>query len=298
MARLNCLTVGIGFAFAAVVISSCSEPLPAPQADGRSSRLALSQEALQFPGGHAEKWANLSRLLPGFGGMYSNSDGDLVVILKDTLGQKNAAWATLAGYVGQSHRPQSLGAVGHAPTMLFRSGAYDYQELLTYKDNLSLALRPLNSSLSSIGVDELTNTVNVGVSDAQMLSRVHDLALQAGLPSGALTVLQEQRAALLSTMYLNDTIKPVVAGLRLATNGTTCTVGLPVRWGPDSLPGFLTAGHCAGSNGDSVALWDRSNNLQNIGAVADNGNSTYGCTHGTCIHADAALMAFKSSVTF
>ena len=58
------------------------------------------------------------------------------------------------------------------------------------------------------------------------------------------------------------------------------------------------AGHCAGSNGDSVGLADRSSNIHMIGTIVDGGHGTYACSHGTCVHADAALAKLNPSFPF
>jgi hypothetical protein len=298
--KTQCLSsLPIGYLVTALILAGCSEPAPAPEPRSRTSAVSPAQEAVQAAGGHDEKWANFSGAVPGFGGMYYNDDGDLVVILKDTVVQKGAARAMFAAFIGQSHRPQSLVAAGHAATMLFRGGTYDYQELLTYKDAVSVALRVVNSSLSSIGVDELTNSVRIGVADSQLLQRVHDIAIQAGIPASAMTIARADRETRLSTtMYAKDTITPVVAGEQLWTNGTFCTIGLPVMYAPDSLPGILLSGHCAGANGDSVGLADRSLNIHYIGAIVNSGQDSYLCSHGTCRHADVALASLKSSVQY
>ena len=66
-------------------------------------------------------WFSYVDDVPGFGGMYFDDGGDLIVFLTDTSAESRLrATKTLVGYVGQSHRPNTLPASGHPATMRFR----------------------------------------------------------------------------------------------------------------------------------------------------------------------------------
>jgi len=283
------------FAFA------CSEPtngVRAPQRSVASSRNGLEQVPQRA--GHDQMWMDLSRRIAGFGGMYFNDDGDLVVVLKDTSKTAEAS-AALAGFVGQSHRPKYLPSP-HAPRMLFAAGRYDYLELVALKDLVSSAVSKSNAN--AVAIDEVANGILVGVDDGS-ISLAHSALVAASVPENAVHIVSASRSHTVSdTIKLRNTTSPLVGGNRFWVGGTFCTLGLPVKWGSANSDGFISAGHCArlgnGFGDTLVELGDSTFVLtqKSIGSIIDDGSATHTCSHGTnCKWSDAALFTMASGVT-
>jgi hypothetical protein len=291
----------------AAVMAACTQPDSTPVGPriGRAASRTMSEG--QAPVGHEALWAYYAKQVPGFGGMYFNDDGDLVVVLTD-ITQTAASASVLAGYVGQSHRPKEL-PTPHQPRMLFAPGRYDYLELLQYKDaaSRSLAASSVARQLTTVAIDEIANDVVFGVEAGVAVSAAKATAVASGAPANAIRVVQAERSrATTDTIQLTNTVTPLVGGNRIWVGGTFCTLGIPVNYQTVSTFGFLTAAHCVWANnlqaGDTLfELADSTTNLttSSIGTLVDGDYSTFTCSHGSnCKWADAALVGFKTGVTF
>lgn len=297
--RLAAMAIGVAFV-------ACSQPDATPVGPRIGRPAARSVNPGTALVGHAAAWADLAKQVPGFGGMYFNDDGDLVVVLKDTTATAAAA-AHLAGYVGQSHRPKFL-PTPHQPRMLFAQGRYDYRELLQFKDRASASLAAQSQQLTSVAIDEIANDVVIGVEMASAVAAVKETASASNTPANAIRVVQAERShATSDTIKLTNNVTPLVGGNQVWTGGTFCTLGIPVSYQTASTFGFLTAGHCVWANnmqaGDTLfELADSTFTLSthSIGTLVDGGYLTFTCSHGAniCRWADAALVGFKAGVTF
>ncbi|HEX6747253.1 MAG TPA: hypothetical protein VF092_08120 [Longimicrobium sp.] len=206
------------------------------------------------------RFLELSRQVPGFGGYFFDSQGDLNVYLTD-LRQEAAARSAVAdvaaGRAGSAVHPFTRPAATR-----IRQGEYDFVQLNAWRERLREAFSI--SGVQSLDADEAANRVRVGVTSAEAGARVRALAERAGVPAGALVVRVESPVQLLATV--RDYTRPVVGGLQIDNSG--CTLGLNVWYSnpgvnvPVGTAGFFTASHCSSVIGGTDGSIERQGGVQ------------------------------------
>src|SRR5262249_9297772 len=156
-------------------------------------------------GAHAAAWLDHLKAVPGFAGLYYDGNDDLVVLLKDTT-QKPAAMARFARLVGQSHRPDQFPASRSSSQIRFVPAAHDYGELLTMKET-AFANLVETGDITSVGIDEAKNVVQVGVRDQSSAGVVAQRLAAAKIPSDAVAIVVEARARSLGGLDSTHSIK-------------------------------------------------------------------------------------------
>lgn len=125
----------------------------------------------------------IEREVPGFGGMYYDDGGDLVIALRDLR---------LSGTAAAAVRPHLPGAGkygqpdGPAARIRFRRAEYNFSELNGYWQRLSPVVLGLPGVVST-DVDEESNRVVVRVHPAAAQDLL-DAAAAMGLPEGSVQV--------------------------------------------------------------------------------------------------------------
>ncbi len=122
--------------------------------------------------------------VPGFGGMYYDDSGDLVVFLKDLrldAAAKNAIRPHLfgPGKYGRSDGPEAV--------FKFRQGRYSYVELNDYWHQVNEAVVPL-SGVMATDVEETLNRVQVTVRNTSARQAVLDALRRIPVPGDAVHV--------------------------------------------------------------------------------------------------------------
>src|SRR5690242_6094014 len=108
------------FGLVSLQITACSsEQLVVPKPPMRGPVRIAAEELTR----RDSLWLSYVNGVPGFGGLYYDDDGDLVVVLQDTSARFEALAASrFRNRIGQSHRPDFLPPTGHAPSLRFQRG--------------------------------------------------------------------------------------------------------------------------------------------------------------------------------
>lgn len=254
----------------------------------------LAQAAAKVPG--------------GFGGAYKETDGSIVVWLKD-LRKTGVALDSLMAMqpteVKSYHRVEAM-------TVRFVEAAYDWRDLNRW---FKLAARQWRTGVVFMDIDDRTNRVYVGVSSAGLAAGLRADIEAAGVPSGALVIGVESPIVPAigplagvgaktdgTNVTLGQTVDPpYFAGFKAegaSTNGP-CTMGPIVRL-TSTRNGYLTASHCTQRiySDDGRDHFQATTNDNNIGQEYDDAPSTrhpHCDVTALCRRSDAALIEFDDA---
>jgi hypothetical protein len=202
----------------------------------------------------------VAQAVPGFGGYFLDGAGVPAVYLTDAS-QRPAAEQALAGFLADQ---------GFAPADLrVLQGQYEYVQLDEW-------YRQARRSVFSVpgfilgDVDEGSNRLRFGVTDAAGVAGVRGALAQLGVPSPAAIV--EQRAPIAAVATLRDRVRPLVGGLQInffpspvSPVTLLCTLGFNAeRFG---IPSFITNSHCTNVEGGEETPTDYYQNLRSGGAA-------------------------------
>ncbi|HEV7586493.1 MAG TPA: alpha-lytic protease prodomain-containing protein [Longimicrobium sp.] len=298
MFRRNTLNSALVLA-AGLAATACGDK-PSPVAPEPATR-PLDAAAQRGTPGLDGRFLELSRQVPGFGGYFFDSQGDLNVYLTD-LRHEPAARAALAD-VALSRPGSAVHPFTRSAATLVRQGNYDFPQLNAWRERLREAFSI--SGVQSLDTDEAANRVRVGVTSADAGARVRALAERAGVPAGALAVQVESPIQLLSTV--RDYTRPTVGGLQIDNSG--CTLGLNVWYSnaamnvPVGTAGFFTASHCSAVNGVTEGSVETQGGVQIGHELYDPAyfdHAAYaGCpTTNHCRWSDASFYAYDAGVSW
>lgn len=169
---------------------------------------------------------------PGFGGVWTQPDGTLVVSL--TAPTPAAARSARADLARLFDRPALL-----ERRVVAVPARYSFRQLKSWYDAVETRVFALGG-VESGDVDERAGVLRFGVTDVSALApRIDALATVARVPAAAVVV---DRATPSATESLTSITRPLVGGLEIDTEIGSCTLGFPaVRNG---VQGFVTASHC------------------------------------------------------
>jgi hypothetical protein len=188
-----------------------------------------------------DRFAEVARQVPGFGGMFFDQDGTLQVYM---LGQKEPANEALTAFLDDVITRE----VGRGER-LFHSGIeilegqYAFLDLYQWQQQMSPAVLALPEVVFT-DIDEMTNRLRIGITDSPgMTEAVEEHLSKLGVPreavliSGAKPVWPELRSRR----------RPLRGGLQINFGGFLCTLGfVAVRQG---VTGFVTNSHCTTTQG-------------------------------------------------
>ncbi len=290
------LHVSLTTVIAAATVSACDKsPIEAPNPRSLAASQTLAPVRLPV-GGHEATWAQYARDVPGFGGMYYDSTGTLVIVLADTS-RSELAVQHFSNRIGQSHRPPEARSAVNSGKLVIRQGRFDYLELLAIKDSVWRRVSGL-AGVVSVAINEVENDVEVGMRDAAGLAEVGPRL--SGLIV-ATAIMREPIATVFDTVSLGVFSTPLVGGQRILTRGTFCTLGLPVWYtllGSSTIySGALTAEHCLDTVNARISMTDSiTGSFIDVGRVEFQGaTNTFGCGTNTCRWADAGLIQLENS---
>ena len=194
------------------------------------------------------RFLELAAQIPGFGGYYFDSNGDLVAQLTD-ISKSDLARAALVDIA--ANRPERMSNPWPRPAAIVtRLAAFDFYQLSAWRNQLEAAT---SSDWWLTDADEQANQVLIGVIDTAARDRVLQASTRLGIPRAALNVEVIPRGSLLQT--LQQYVRPLEGGLQIdfTLNGqpSQCTLGVNVWYGnlaqgiPLGTAGFYTASHCS-----------------------------------------------------
>lgn len=238
--------VGLGSLCVVLLAAACGEPPAQPKPDIRSfARQARVRDALVTASasrgfGIDRELVAIGDSVPGFGGYYFDVEfRALTVLLKDLCE---------ADHARQFIRGRTTNARFLEAEMSFRTAAFSWRDLVTWKEALFLALPSAAPSFSFVDADESQNRVVVGVADLRDRVAVMSFISQAGIPPEAV-VLRYAPLVIPTTKSITARHRPVTGGLAvqlsLSTNSfSSCTVAWNwLRNGQTRVDG-VTASHC------------------------------------------------------
>lgn len=181
-----------------------------------------------------DRFSDIAKAEPAFGGMFYDKQGNLNVALLDT-GKKESAQAAIAAVFGNKRIPKD--GIRVVPAR------YGFADLRTWHDQAT-SLFGIPGVLSS-GIDHATNTLEISVQDMRLEDEIRRQLQSLGIPAAAVRIEQREPIILL-TLRQNE--RPVEGGLEIrreidATHAAQCTLGYNARRA--GVEGFVTASHCS-----------------------------------------------------
>jgi len=185
-------------------------------------------------------FATLNRLLPGFGGLVRDAEGQVIVRLTRPE-DAAAARRVLTAYL-QARQPAGVEAQP-APVFRFERTNYTWGEILDHRDALIDALSL--PQVVYLDADEACNCVTVAVSGAEAREPLQRLIEATGVPAAAVRIVDH--APLVFAASLQDEFRPVKGGVRIRFNlalgfGPVCTAAAVAQKGGST--GLLINSHC------------------------------------------------------
>jgi len=276
---------------AGAVLSACQRDT-VTEASGLSAAREFSVAAAAFDTVKLDdRLLAIEKGSPGFGGMYLDSTGALVIVHtnKDALG---AALAATQAVIGDA--PQL-----HARRIVLRLGKYSFPALANYRNLIEKGID--HAGLIWSDLDEVNNRVTFGVASDAVARTILTFVVEQHLPVDAVAAVV---VAPLKPAGLQDYQDTTAGALLIGfTNGGGCTLGFnATRWGTARY--MVTAGHCTPTMGAvDTSFWAAqeygwTRHAQEFSDPAY--GALAGCPSGdTCRNSDAAMFQWKdSSQTF
>ena len=195
-----------------------------------------------------DDFADLVDRIPGFGGLFADSTGVLIVHRAGTASAHMTAPAAaqvIADFADRRNM-RELAVAARGP-IRFRNAAFDFRSLLGWQRMLKQRLGV--AGVISYDVDDQRNQIAIGVEDAGAAEAVMRRVAELGVPDGAVVTPVELRAV--SAATLDDSTNRV-AGLKITrvNMGGSCTLG-PLLFTKDGFGAidsttlyFVTNSHC------------------------------------------------------
>ncbi|HEX2077064.1 MAG TPA: hypothetical protein VHG08_05125 [Longimicrobium sp.] len=214
-----------------------------------------------------ERFVQLAREIPGFGGYYRDREGNLNVVLTNPAAQGEAARAALA--------PVLPGGRGRG--MIMRQGRYDFAQLHAWRLQVDPAVLGFEG-VAFTDVNEVTNRVEIGIWDATVRDGVRQAVSGLPIPPAAIGLVNAE--AVEEHASLRDRVRPSTGGLQISRvlssgNLSLCTLGFNVL--VDGKYGYFTNSHCTQSGIGTVHRQDAANDRIGV-EVQDPAPYAYGST--------------------
>ena len=288
----------LGIAAAAAALMACVDEPSGPRPTV-SQFTAIPPALAAHSRGVEDVFLRFEQTIPGFGGFFTDSDGNVSVYVRDAE-RRSAAVAAVTSWV-QAHT--DVFSRANPGRIVVRTGQYGFGELMGWQGqiyNNTVA----NDEIRMIDADEAHNRVRIIVKSSNGLARVAALATSLGIPQAALMVEVGQFDVTLTSADLRaSTYRPVPSGVQMTSsinsqNSDVCTVGMNVN--VNGAGDFLTAGHCTRdfTGGAIGQAWHQPNDPFNtIGTIVMNKPWSTVCSGGAtyCRETDAAIGTYSST---
>jgi hypothetical protein len=281
--------LGLPAAAAALAVTACRETFE-PTSGKQPSTADLQQLAQQS----SPDPLALGRTIPGFGGLFLDSNGKPSVYLTD-LRQRAAAERALSGFAV---------AEGFAPSQLnVLKGDFDYLTLDSWMSRATPEVLAVRGAVFS-DLDEGSNRLRIGVEDGAAEVAVKQVIARLGIPASAVMVQRTGPIRLAATLQSRQ--RPVRGGLQINFPGFLCTLGFnAVKNGVNS---FITNSHCSGTQGGNqhTKFWQPLSTTANSFIGTEAADPIY-FTGGPCPafpvpkrcrYSDAARATYAAGVSF
>lgn len=233
-----------------------------------------------------DRFAEIARRVPGFGGVFFDQTGQLTVYMRDPS-RAPAARTAISQVFGSRDLPLLSARV--------IVGKYDFTELKHWHDSAIQILRLPGTA--SLDIDDSNNRIRIGVTSQAARNVVLEELSRLGVPEEA--VIIEQTSLTEQQGTLRDRLRAINGGIQIAkSNNVTCTLGfLAKRAG---VWGLVTASHCTAVQGgvESTRFYQNvfsSSNLVGTETVDPNYIGLPGCPPGRrCRYSDAAFAALPA----
>jgi len=254
---------------------------------------------------HDDVLEDIAKAVPGFGGLFQDSTGQVVAYLLDPATQSSDAEPVIRDGLQAARQwgISDLNRLANA-SISFKKGRYTFLSLMAWKRTLYATAIPAGTVLA--GIDKRTNQVYAAVVNEPTRTAWRSLARLAGLPDDALRV--ELMDPVGPSIGLRDAVRPTAGGVQIMEYNNGLPVGIcsmtgnvVVAWDPNNRY-FVTASHC------SKKMWDLdpgSNewhqpafpNLIAVGEAKDPlPFSGTGCPSGKlCRYSDATLVQYSET---
>jgi hypothetical protein len=244
-----------------------------------------------------ERFVQLAREIPGFGGYYRDAQGNLVVMLTNPAAQGQAARDALAPVVG----------AGRGRSMVMRQGQYDFAQLQGWREQVDAVVLGM-AGVAFTDVNEVTNRVEIGIFDATGRDLVRQAVSRLTIPQAALALVDAEEPEEHAT--LRERVRPATGGLKItwvADDAKTyaCTLGFSVLMTGEY--GYFTNSHC--TNDGTGTVHRQSGSSHRIGVEVQDPDRfpyqstqtfngvTYTCNSSNgCRFSDASRGVFHDSV--
>ena len=241
---------------------------------------------------------------PGFAGWYLDNSGNAVVLVKEN-GRRDEAMARVRRILDE--RPAGRHPAGVKASIAMRPAIYSFSELAGFRH---LFTRNFPEGVVSVDVDEVNNTLAVGVRDADAVRTVRAAAARLKIPGAALRIEVAERPQSRASLW--DHQRPIRGGLGFTSSAGDCTVGINAKAGSSStMAGFYSAAHCSQDawtwDGAYVYQpnihssnfigyeWDDPTPVTGVpGCPVPAGNNSYDPDLG-CRHSDAAFFLYDAA---
>lgn len=258
-------------------------------------------------------FVKLADRFDGFGGVYENEEGQLVIVSRQPENTKAARDELVAELFEMMEIDDKSRSAYLSRGIPMQSAAFSFTELAVHRDLIERNLRDA-IPLVLTDVDERRNVVVIGldetanVSTADVLSKVAQLGIppaaivieQMPIPQAAIDMSPGLKSSTPTKLLpsITDYVRPLAGGLQIDTNGK-CTLGIPVWYGSpgNQTRGFLTASHCTGFVGfNNGSQWGQPWLSNAIGTEFEDPPLT-NCGPGSsnCHLTDAALIDLNSA---
>jgi hypothetical protein len=270
------------------LVAACAdlEQTTAPADDTLEPAFALQANA------HGDDMAELARGIPGFGGLYIDSDGTPTIWLTNPAGQSLPEAAVRA----------FLRKAGvDAASLRVRKGAHDWKDLETWFARANDVVFDVPGAVF-VDLDEASNRVTVGVSGPGAASRARAALALAGVPDAAAAVIETEPIQFAAT--LRDRVSPRVGGLQIHFGNFLCTLGFNARDG--SQDSFITNSHCTNKQGgvEGTVYYQPLSSVDGTSVGTEVEDPQYqrrggGCPSGRrCRRSDSARVRYNSGIGF
>jgi len=182
-----------------------------------------------------EALLEVSATVPGFGGLYHDEQGRLVIrVTRDLEGP--AARRAVASVFG----PEMVPSAG----VVYAPARFSFASLKALQERVTPGLLSQAGTVMT-DVDEKGNRVVVGVESPEVRQRILQRLEAMGVSSDMVEVIEMSPLQPASTVQAGW--RPVTGGLQIETPGKYCTLGFPAMRG--TTLGFVTNSHCTQTQG-------------------------------------------------
>jgi hypothetical protein len=295
----------LGAALAAMAMTSaCTDQTAPSRSPGAASHAASANPRGPRVRGRGieDVFLDIEDTIPGFGGFFKDSEGNVNVYVRDSV-QRGKALGAVNKWL-RDKRPDAFTGAQTAKVVL-RQGRFGFSELVDWQGQIG-ANAVVADKIGMIDADESRNRVRIFVKTSAGLTRIAQLAARLGIPQDALVVeVRDVHVTFTSANLRTSTFRPLPGGIQIVrpfsqTEDDDCTYGFSVR--VNGQERWLTASHCTGdfTGGAIGQYWYQPTEPFNVfGYIVQNPAwAQLGCPNGGfwCNSADVALGAFQPGV--